>query len=254
MSKTIFKAANLCLVILLLSVSAGCTGRKPIHKAARKGDLEKVKRIIDRDPNQINAQDLLKMTPLYLASMKGHTEVVEFLLEHGADIELGNDLNERPLAKAAKFGHYDTVKVLLEHGATANCRDKFGRAPLHDAAMWSGRDIIDILISYGADVSAKDNDNDTPLHQAVMLENMKAAKALVEHGADLLAKNDFNYRQLYIAATRDNNEAAERLLRRATPGYRDNKNKTPKEIALKAGFKELAQYLEAKEEERSAVK
>nr|NIT60368.1 hypothetical protein [Fodinibius sp.]NIV15121.1 hypothetical protein [Fodinibius sp.]NIY28950.1 hypothetical protein [Fodinibius sp.] len=199
---------------------------------------------------QVNVQDWQDHTPLYFASIKGHTEIVDFLLAHNANTELGNNLNQRPLAVAAKYGHYNTVKTLLMHGAKVNCKNVFDRTPLHEAAMWSGKEVINILISYGADVSAKDDDNDTPLHQAAMLNNIKAAKALVENGADLFAKNDYDYAKLYIAATQDNNEAAKELLRRGTASYRSNKNKTPKEIALKCGFKELAQYLQTKEDEK----
>lgn len=230
---------SLCLIIFSLTFFVGCrfiTKERPIHKAAWKGDLKKVKRIIEKHPAQINVQDWIGCTPLYYASTKGHTEIVEFLLAHGADIELGNDKGERPLAKAATFGHYKTVKTLLAHGATVNCKDKFGRTPLHEAALWSGKEVTNLLLSYGADVSARDKYENTPLHQAVMLNNIEAAKALVEHGADIFAKNYYDYRK-----------PAEKW-EVAPP--RDTMNKTPKEIALKAGLKELAQYLQAKEDEK----
>ena len=240
------------LMLLTLAFFVGCdliTRKKPIHEAAYKGDLKKVKQIIDRDPAQVNVQDWMDYTPLYLASGTGHTEIVDFLLAHNANIELGNNLNQRPLTAAAKYGHYNTVKTLLMHGATVNCKNVFDRTPLHEAALRSGKDVINILISYGADVSAKDDDNDTPLHNAVMQNNIEAAKELVEHGADLFAKNDFDYAKLYIAATQDNNEAAKEMLRRGSL-FRRNKNKTPKELALKCGRKELAQYLQTKEDEK----
>jgi ankyrin repeat protein len=240
------------LILLTLAIFAGyylITKEKPIHKAAYKGDLKKVKQIIDRDPAQVNVQDWMDHTPLYLASCKGHTEIVDFLLAHNANTELGNNLNERPLAVAAEFGHYNTVKTLLMHGAAVNCKNVFDQTPLHEAALRSGKDVINILISYGADVSAKDDDNDTPLHNAVMQNNIEAVEALVEHGADLFAKNDFDYAKLYIAATQDNNEAAKEMLSRGSL-FRDYKNKTPKELALKCGRKELAQYLQKKEDEK----
>jgi cytohesin len=222
-----------------LSSPVGCrfiVAVRPIHKAAHKGNLEKVKRIIERDPTQIDVQDNLGKTPLYYASSEGHTEIVEYLLAHNADSELGNIANDRPLAKAAQFGHYDTVRVLLEHGATVNCKNESGRTPLHEAALWSGREAINLLISYGADVNARDKYQNTPLHQATMQNNIEAVNTLVEHGSDILAKNYYDYRK----------PAEERLI----PPSRNTMNKTPKEIALKAGFKELAEYLQRKEDEK----
>jgi ankyrin repeat protein len=239
MRKYILKYVILYLIFFLLTIITGCRfiiREKSIHRAAYKGDLKKVKKIIERDPNQINIKDALGTTPLYLASMQGHTEVVEFLIVHGANIELGNDLGERPLAKAAKFGHYETLKTLLEHGATVNCKDKYGQTPLHEAARHSGKEVINLLLLYGADVDAKDEDNNTPLHDAAERNNIEAAKALVEHGADILAKNYFDYRKpaenQYVIPPRELT------------------NKTPKEIALQRGFHELARYLQTKEEEK----
>ena len=250
MSKNILKNVALYSMLFYLPFIVGLgffTKEKPIHRAAHKGDLKKVKKIIEKDPNQINVQDELGMTPLYLASIRGHTETVDYLLAHDANIELGNIHCERPLPKAAKFDHYSTVKTLLEHGATVNCRDEFGRTPLHEAALYSGKDIINILISCGADVSAKDDSNETPLHDAVMQNNIEAAKSLVQHGADIFAKNDYNFSTSRQESEMSDKEWAEY---KANLLFRDLKNKTPKEIALKMGFKELAQYLQAKEEEK----
>ena len=249
MRKSILKKVSWFLMVSSLFFFGGCFGKKPIHKAAYKGDLKKVKQIIDRDPAQVNVQDWMDYTPLYLASSNGHTEIVDFLLAHNANTELGNNLGERPLSVAAEYGHCNTVKALLIHGAKVNCKDVFDRTPLHEAALRSGKEVINILISYGADVSAKDDDNDTPLHNAVMQNNIEGVKALVENGADLSAKNEFDYAKLYISATRDNNEAAKEILRRGSL-FRDYKNKTPKELALKCGRKELAQYLQTKEDEK----
>lgn len=222
MCKIIFKKVNLCFILFLLTFSIGCdsiTEDRPIHKAAKKGNLKRVKKIIDDDPTQVNIQNIHGWTPLYLASIKGHTEVVEFLLARNADIELGNHMNERPLEKAAKFGHYDVVKTLLAHGATVNCKNDFGQIPLHWAAVWSNKEMVGLLLSYGADISAKDENNDTPLHWAVRGDNKEVVDILLLHGADIFAKN--------------------------------SNNQTPKEVALKYGRKKLAQYLQTKEEEKA---
>lgn len=207
--------------LILLTCLAGCdffTDDKPIHKATQKGSLKKVKKIIDRDPAQVNIQNRLGWTPLYIASIKGHTEIVNFLLAHNANIELGNNMNERPLEKAAKFGHFDVVKTLLEHGATVNCKNDFGQIPLHWAAMWSNKEMVGLLLSYRADIFAKDKYNDTLLHWAVMGDNKEVVDILLSHGADIFARN--------------------------------SNNQAPKDIALKRGYTKLAQYLQTKEEEK----
>jgi serine/threonine-protein phosphatase 6 regulatory ankyrin repeat subunit A/serine/threonine-protein phosphatase 6 regulatory ankyrin repeat subunit B len=231
-------------MVCSLSFFGGCL-EKQIHHAAYEGDLKKVKEIIDRDPNQINVQDVQGFTPLHLASSKGHIEIVEFLLNHGADTELEIFNGETPLmlaAQYARYGQYETIKTLLEHGAKVNHKDEDGGTALHKAAMYSGKEVMNLLISYGADVNAREEYQITPLHQAAMLNNIESAKALVEHGADIFAKT---------FCDETNMTESEKI------GFvmmRHYMNKTAKEIALKAGHIELAQYLHTKEEEKEKEK
>ena len=150
MRKSILRMVRLCLMVCSLSFFGGCFGKKPIHHAAYEGDLKKVKEIIERDPNQINVQDSEGFTPLHLASGKGHIEIVEFLLNHGADIELEILNGETTLmlaARYARYGQYETIKTLLEHGAKVNHKDENGRTALHNAAMYSGEKVMNLLIS-----------------------------------------------------------------------------------------------------------
>ena len=123
MRKTISRMVSLCLLVCSAFLFVGCppdSDVETIHKPAHEGDLKRVKEIIKKDPSQINIQDIRGFTPLQLASGKGHIQVVEYLLERGADTESGNDVGDRPLSFAAKFGHYETVRMLLERGAEVN--------------------------------------------------------------------------------------------------------------------------------------
>jgi ankyrin repeat protein len=236
MRKSILRMVRLCLMVCSLFFFVGCK-EKPIHHAAYDRDLEKVKKIIEKDPNQINVQDASGYSPLHLASGGGHTEIVKFLLNHGADIESEIFYGDTPLMLAAWHagdGKYETIKVLLEHGAKVNHKDKSDCTALHYASMHSGKEVINLLISYGADVNAKDKNLTTPLIQAAMLRNIEAAKALVENGADIFAKR---------------HSSTQELLNTYPPS-----NITAKDIALLRGDKEMAQYLQTKEEEKEKEK
>jgi len=244
MRKSILRMVSWCLMVSSLSFFGGCL-EKPIHHAAYEGDLKKVKEIIDRDPNQINVQDAQGYTPLHLASGKGHIEIVEFLLNHGANIELEICTGDTPLTLATRFaggGKYETIKALLEHGAMVDHKGLLGQTALHHATIYSGEKAINLLISYGADVNARGEYQITPLHKAAMHNKIEAAKVLVENGADIFAKTSFDFR---------NATEIENL--RIVP-IKNYMNKTAKEIALAARpgdkYKELAQYLQTKEEEK----
>ncbi len=244
MRKSILRIFRLCLMVCSLSFFGGCL-EKQIHHAAYEGDLKKVKEIIDRDPNQINVQDVQGFTPLHLASGKGHIEIVEFLLNHGADTELEICTGDTPLTLATRFaggGKYETIKALLEHGAMVDHKGLLGQTALHHATIYSGEKAINLLISYGADVNARGEYQITPLHKAAMHNKIEAAKVLVENGADIFAKTFFDF---------SNATEIENL---RIVGIRNYMNKTAKEIALKRGGKELAQYLQTKEEEKEKEK
>jgi ankyrin repeat protein len=58
----------------------------PIHVAAESGDLRKVRRVLDADPNLINRGDRAGGTPLHRAVAGRAPRVVELLIERGADV------------------------------------------------------------------------------------------------------------------------------------------------------------------------
>lgn len=71
---------------------------------------------------------------LFLAGF-GRKDVVEYLLQYGANVLARDDGGLIPLHNACSFGHADVVLLLLEHGADANARDNWNYTPLHEAAI-----------------------------------------------------------------------------------------------------------------------
>lgn len=65
----------------------------------------------------------------------GRKDVVEYLLQCGANVLARDDGGLIPLHNACSFGHADVVLLLLEHGADANARDNWNYTPLHEAAI-----------------------------------------------------------------------------------------------------------------------
>lgn len=64
----------------------------------------------------INARDAGEATPLYLASKNGNAELCEWLIENGADITIVTSENNTPLHIAALGGHLDVLKLLIKVG------------------------------------------------------------------------------------------------------------------------------------------
>ncbi|VDL86022.1 unnamed protein product [Schistocephalus solidus] len=113
-------------------VSAGCDissvdkmGMTALHYACYVGAIATVRFLIEeagefsdkRPLDQLNFQDRFGRTPIYLATSRGHTEVVTYLLSCNVNIHSPNKELKSPLYIAANFGHLDIVNALLRHGA-----------------------------------------------------------------------------------------------------------------------------------------
>ncbi|KAJ1480310.1 ankyrin repeat-containing domain protein, partial [Baffinella frigidus] len=106
------------------------------------------------------------------------------LLSSGANIEeRGRNGVYSPLHVAVFMGRAQVVEILLEHGADVLAKTSGGDAPLHLAFIlprMAGRDaIIRTLLLKGADVSAKNSTGRTPLHHAVFHDSIQPLKLLL---------------------------------------------------------------------------
>lgn len=127
-------------------------------------------------------------TPLFAAVAGGYVDIMNCLVENGADVNARTYDNCTPLIRASALGDIDVVTFLVEHGANVNLQDKDGETALHYAVRHrrnSYNDVLSCLIKHGADVNARSNDYLTPLMLASKYEVMNAATLLVEHGADI---------------------------------------------------------------------
>jgi ankyrin repeat protein len=115
------------------------------------------------------------MTLLSAASGLGKVDAVKYLLEIGADVNIGDDSGVRPLHIAAFSGKVDVVLVLLEAGADLEARDYQGTTPLALAACGDSRETLELLLDQGADMDAKNLYGLSPLGFAV--ENNKPEMA-----------------------------------------------------------------------------
>jgi ankyrin repeat protein len=85
----------------------------PLHEAARSGDLEKAKALIDGGADLTARDEHLRSTPLAWAAKFGQREMVTLLLERGAPSRLPDDPAwATPLAWATKRGHEEIARLL----------------------------------------------------------------------------------------------------------------------------------------------
>ncbi|KAF2012349.1 hypothetical protein BU24DRAFT_353607 [Aaosphaeria arxii CBS 175.79] len=98
--------------------------------AASNGELERVQRLLNgkaREYIDINAVDAEGTPPLVYASCFGHEDVVETLVEAGADVDKQDKNRWSPLMWAMTNRHKGIVKLLLDHGASPEIKSSTGR-------------------------------------------------------------------------------------------------------------------------------
>ncbi len=133
--------------------------RVPIGMAAFKGDLARVRALLDEDPTLANRVDEYNSyyagcgAPLKNAVAGGHLEIVELLLERGADPNLpeeGIAPHGHALYSAVYHGHYEMVQLLLERGAYPNPPVESSADAVWIAIRRGDLRTIELLASYGA--------------------------------------------------------------------------------------------------------
>lgn len=169
-----------------------------LHHTSLLGLRDVVEFLVVGRLQDVNSRDAFdNLTPLFMASRKGHLEVSRILLQFGADAN-ARDLNGRtPLHLAVQSGCLDIIQFLLEHGADANAQDKYNRTPLHPnhtyLGFWNPK-ISEVLLKRGMDPNARDKHGQTLLYSALARGHLESAQVLLEHGADVNALDNNNPR------------------------------------------------------------
>jgi hypothetical protein len=122
-------------------------------------------------------------TPLLCAAEKGHTSVVQLLLEHNASVDSRDRSDLCPLAVAASGGHESSVRLLIEHNASVDSRDYTGMTALSHAAEHGHESTARLLLDNSADFEARDHFHHTPLSIATENGHEAVAELLLERGA-----------------------------------------------------------------------
>lgn len=187
----------------------------PLHAAAAGGHLAVVAELLSQgaEINRIITKGHRKTvmmrggTALQSACEAGKREVVNLLLQHGADPNLGpksgsGAASTCPLIVASRKGEFEIFKSLIQAGAAV---DVFGgperTTPLINAAISLPREAIESLLERGANINLPDKTvGDTALIVASRKGDAELASCLLERGADILHTNRRGENALQAAA------------------------------------------------------
>lgn len=120
-------------------------------------------------------------------------QIVAFLLQSKASVQLIDHYGCTALHKAATAGHLPAIHLLVEKGAAGvNTRDGLNLTPLHRAASCGHVDVASYLLDHGADPSAACWLNKTPLHLAADQRHFPVMELLLAKGANLTQRTQGN--------------------------------------------------------------
>lgn len=116
-------------------------------EASKTGDLETVQRIVLNNLHTVNCRDLegRNSTPLHFASGYNRIAIVEFLLEHGAEVHASDKGGLVPIHNACSYGHYEVTELLIKYGANVNIADLWKFTPLHEGLFTDLCSLIEIF-------------------------------------------------------------------------------------------------------------
>jgi ankyrin repeat protein len=199
--RTSFSARLVCAVAVAIGAVAVATPAfcGPIHDAARKGDVKKVKELLASDPKLVNDKDKDGDTPLHQAALHGQLAVAQALIDAGANVNAKN--NYPPfipddLGKEFSTSNHQDPVILLHSQAVNTTNElnaqgvtskelKDGYTPLDLAEFATNHNkVLQLLVAHGADVNARAASGATPLFWAVMRDQKDDVKFLLDHGAN----------------------------------------------------------------------
>ncbi|CAI2351791.1 unnamed protein product [Caenorhabditis sp. 36 PRJEB53466] len=234
--------------------------RTVVYNAASDGKLERI--MVFTENQRANAAwlheclnaDFSDQYPLVIAARKGHTAVVDYLLDLGADpsvrgiVEFDNDniQGTPPLWAAAAAGHLDIVKLLVEKAnADVNQTTNTQSTPLRGACYDGHVDIVEYLLEAGANPHIPNRHGHTCLMIAAYRNKPLVICQLLDHGIDVNTQTEKGNSALHDAAESGNVEVVNLLLKAGANMLPDVHGVNPLICAAQSGCAEVVNVLSA---------
>mmetsp|Transcript_24607 Transcript_24607/g.46233 ORF Transcript_24607/g.46233 Transcript_24607/m.46233 type:complete len:473 (+) Transcript_24607:180-1598(+) len=155
-----------------------------IQPGGEKERKEIINILVEKGQADVNKLDFHNYSPLHYAVIWGWDDIVEYLVEKGADIEQLDIVGDNCLMLACKHNHLTVVEWLVENTEiSVNSRNAEGNTALFIAVENGNLDICECLLSYDADVNAVNYSKKTPLKIACASQHTELAHMLLDFKA-----------------------------------------------------------------------
>ena len=162
-------------------IDAGA-GQAAICNAIAVGDIQRVRQLIGTDTD-VNAE--CSGGPLlYTAIREFEPEIVQFLVDAGADVNARDSDDNPVLYWPVVWGQIEIMRILVDADADVHARDKRGDTLLHRAVWGSEPESVRFLLEAGADMNAKNERGTSPAKFALQEEEHEIFRILIDAGAE----------------------------------------------------------------------
>ena len=101
-----------------------------LHFAANEGKLDIIKELLTHSDIEVECFSSIMRTPLHLAAIRGHTNIVRSLISYGANKNVKDFDENTPLHYASEYGHIECIIYLVKEAeADPLIKNKFGYIP-----------------------------------------------------------------------------------------------------------------------------
>lgn len=150
----------------------------PLAGAALKGDMEMMTLLLDHGARPDGPASTWRV-PLIEACEYDHLQAVRLLLKRGANVNACTRYNaESALERACYSAGLDVLELIIENGADVNHRDGSGRTALHYAAVSGRLGHVRKLLASGAARGIRDEEGKTPTDLALKNSHQAVADEL----------------------------------------------------------------------------
>jgi ankyrin repeat protein len=172
-------------------------GTSSVHRCSSRGDVVRLKKILEKMPKLVNSQDLWGLTPLQYAAAHGQIKSADVLLSMGAKCFPG--IGWSPLQYAVCSRVPELVKRLLDRCEFENVVGCGFNGLLHVAIGNSTDEIVSLLLQQGISPNCQDGKGNSPLHVAALLGKENVTRMLLEYGANPQTHNSSYQTPLKLA-------------------------------------------------------
>jgi len=228
-----------------------------LQEASQSGNLVRLRRELENleyEKDQLQSlinQNVEGQNVLVTAARNGHRKMVQWLIEHGANVEscgsceFDSDLLENvpALWAASAAGHFTIVQTLVFEGANVNSRTKTNSTPLRAACFDGHEHIVNYLLKRGADPEIANRYGHTCLMIACYKGHEKCVDLLLEFdGLDIDRRSNKGTTALHDAAESNNVSIFEKLLKKGAKFLRNELQVSPLLTASLGGHEKIVNY------------